>query len=797
MAMRIAHNNSAMLALGELKRNDKTLGKQLQKVSSGMKINSAGDGASEYSISERMRVRLRALNQNNQNVQTGKSLINVALGGVERQLDIMRTIKEKVIDANNDTNTDSDRDTIQKEINQSYDQLENIAYETTYNGKAVLAGTAIRDRIYAWDKQSVAKTVTDCAAMNVIADKYVMTGDAELVGDPAKYDLLSGVSRKTGETLGVSGTQNLSGGQNYKNQATSVTFGYTSAADLAGKTLTLTVNTTAGTTSTYSFLMKDSSDTDSYTNESSTRVVYFNQSGTLTAAYQALASAIRSASGMTTSVNSAGNGFMLNDTNSNQAWSGTFSTFTVSSGPTSSAVTHTDNSTTPPTTVTDSKAMSSLAFSATNTQNYQELKTATYTLNLSGYTNVETVIDDLTSDTTNHTDKGLKLSNGQLLEFYDSKNSSYELNTARKLAGSTMVDLNNVRTAVSGGATLAAALSQAIVSANSYTSLITDASGQATGVLVSATTAGDAGNNQTVAGYAGSLSSYDIKYGDWFASNNKGDSLAAYLNNKGFRVYADGSNSRWYNITFTDEVVEKQIGQRPSNHNTQTQTIDTLLVDVTNVTDAKSLVEAIQNQADIASVSNYRFSVDADNGLLTVYDTRTGNDGAYNNEKIADGPYDSVIVDTRHVLAEDVYIQDSDKGSQNLHLYVPKTSLDQIFEFIPGHVDVKKDYTVMTKAMRADLLGTDASPGIIDRAIEYLLDASTVLGAQNMRLQIDRNNIEIQSENVQASESTIRDADMAKEMTGFTKANVLAQSSQAMLAQANSNSSSVLSLLQG
>ena len=71
------------MALGELKKNESTLGKQLKKVSSGLKINGAGDGASEYAISKRMTVQVRSLGQDQQNVQNGKALVNVALGGLD------------------------------------------------------------------------------------------------------------------------------------------------------------------------------------------------------------------------------------------------------------------------------------------------------------------------------------------------------------------------------------------------------------------------------------------------------------------------------------------------------------------------------------------------------------------------------------------------------------------------------------------------------------------------------------------------------------------------------------------
>ena len=85
---------------------------------------------------------------------------------------------------------------------------------------------------------------------------------------------------------------------------------------------------------------------------------------------------------------------------------------------------------------------------------------------------------------------------------------------------------------------------------------------------------------------------------------------------------------------------------------------------------------------------------------------------------------------------------------------------------------------------------------VIDGAIDYSLDQATRIGAYLQRLEYTSSNIVTMNENIQSAESTIRDADMAKEMTEYTKANVLTQAAQSMLAQANQNSSGVLSLLQ-
>ncbi len=140
MAMVIKNNRSATNSLNTLNKNSKVLGKSLEKVSSGMKINGAADDASGYSISERMRVQIRGLEQDVQNAQNGQSLLRTAEGAVQSTVEILKTLKEKAINAANDTNTDVDRETIQKEIDQMLDQVDDNAH-VTYNGKYLLDGS--------------------------------------------------------------------------------------------------------------------------------------------------------------------------------------------------------------------------------------------------------------------------------------------------------------------------------------------------------------------------------------------------------------------------------------------------------------------------------------------------------------------------------------------------------------------------------------------------------------------------------------------------------------------------------
>ena len=107
---------------------------------------------------------------------------------------------------------------------------------------------------------------------------------------------------------------------------------------------------------------------------------------------------------------------------------------------------------------------------------------------------------------------------------------------------------------------------------------------------------------------------------------------------------------------------------------------------------------------------------------------------------------------------------------------------------LQGADGTKLNISTQTKA--------NAAINVLDNAIQKALDQQTTIGSVESRLEYTSSNLTTASENVQSSESTIRDADMAKEMTNYTKNNVLLQAAQSMLAQANQSSSNVLSLLQ-
>ena len=186
MSMVVKNNMSAVNTLNILNKNSSALAKSLQKVSSGMKINGAADDASGYAISERMRVQIRGLDQANQNTQNGSSMMKVAEGAVSSTVDILKTLKEKVINAANDTNTDADRQTIQKELDQSIDQIDDNA-NVTYNGKYLVDGS-----------HNSKTEATTTALTNESLDAKTKAGSA-----------LTTLKSRTGEELNIHSTDNV------------------------------------------------------------------------------------------------------------------------------------------------------------------------------------------------------------------------------------------------------------------------------------------------------------------------------------------------------------------------------------------------------------------------------------------------------------------------------------------------------------------------------------------------------------------------------------------------------------
>ena len=140
MSMIVKNNMSAVRTLNRLNENDRTLAKSLQKVSSGMRINGAADDTSGYSISERMRTRIRGLNQCGDNTGFGRDMLQIAAGAVDQQIQLVKELRAAAMKASDDSYSQADRDILQHEANQKLMQINDISWDTNYNGMRLLDG---------------------------------------------------------------------------------------------------------------------------------------------------------------------------------------------------------------------------------------------------------------------------------------------------------------------------------------------------------------------------------------------------------------------------------------------------------------------------------------------------------------------------------------------------------------------------------------------------------------------------------------------------------------------------------
>ena len=131
----------AINAHRRLNVNQEASSKAMEKLSSGMRINRAGDDAAGLAISEKMRGQIRGLKQAQRNAQDGISLILTAEGALNETHSILQRMRELAVQAATDTNTIEDREEIQKEIDQLTTEIQRIAADTQFNTQALLDGT--------------------------------------------------------------------------------------------------------------------------------------------------------------------------------------------------------------------------------------------------------------------------------------------------------------------------------------------------------------------------------------------------------------------------------------------------------------------------------------------------------------------------------------------------------------------------------------------------------------------------------------------------------------------------------
>lgn len=141
MALTINTNVASLNAQRNLGTSQANLNKSMQRLSSGLRINSAKDDAAGLAISDRMTAQIRGLNQAARNANDGISLAQTAEGALQESTNILQRIRELAVQSANDTNSVSDRSSLNDEVTQLKAELDRIAQTTEFNGKAVIDGT--------------------------------------------------------------------------------------------------------------------------------------------------------------------------------------------------------------------------------------------------------------------------------------------------------------------------------------------------------------------------------------------------------------------------------------------------------------------------------------------------------------------------------------------------------------------------------------------------------------------------------------------------------------------------------
>ena len=140
MGMVVRNNIDSVRAYNIYNKNAMALSHTMYQVSSGQRINSAADGPSDLAISEKMRGLISSNNQASRNVQASTNMIKTAEGALSNIVDLLNTVRERVVNAANDTNTSGERSLIQTEVAALLKQIDSNA-EVTYNGMKLLDGS--------------------------------------------------------------------------------------------------------------------------------------------------------------------------------------------------------------------------------------------------------------------------------------------------------------------------------------------------------------------------------------------------------------------------------------------------------------------------------------------------------------------------------------------------------------------------------------------------------------------------------------------------------------------------------
>ncbi len=759
--MRIQHNIMAMNAYRNYNTNTSALSKNLEKLSSGYKINRAGDDAAGLAISEKMRAQITGLNAAQKNVKDGVSLVKTAEGAMQEIQDMLNRMDYLATQSANGTYDDPvDRLNLQKEVNALRDEINRIADSANFNGIKLLDGSLDTNRSSALASAVSGIETTDYAAAgpsDAFKASYVTNRPAASTTQTnAKFtvslDDTALANAKAGDKLELT-----IGDATIEYEVVAADEGNLTAATLATKFAGLGFKPTAANVAEFT---SGGASTSADADGKDTTANWDAEAGTQVTAYDADAKYLKVEGHwykMTASTNTINfeqvdymgeSGEVINpdfEVGIKQTANGTGSTSKL-----------------------------------TGTVNWQNQKTTAGTGIGSSHQAQATVDIDFT-----------KLKDGDVLTVGE-KNYVFKIGAGSGTtagSGQTLIDLSGI---LKEEADLSdkEKLEQAMV--------------KITGDMGAAGSTTWTAGNKGVSGTTGTLTF---------------QSLSTYADDAATVGSVTGGTK--CNMTTEDKVMAQFQSTRAAQNATASFDLDVTkikngdTITIDGVTFEFSDSDTPSTKGNIAvdlsaygisdkagSIAGYQ-TANVVNALKTAINSEL-NYGASapkytitsEGNKVTLTSNDNTATSTtkENMVSATITLPEGSLNGKGLVLQIGDTSDD----FNQLAVSVGDMHTTALKIDGIDISNQQGAKDAIQTikdAINYVSEVRGTLGATQNRLEHTANNLSVMAENIQDAESTIRDTDIAEEMMAYTKNNILVQSAQAMLAQANAVPQGVLQLL--
>ena len=783
--MIINHNLAANNAIRNMNVNNNNASKSMQKLSSGLRINSAADDAAGLAISEKMKAQISGLDQASSNAQNGISLAQTAEGALSETTSILQRMRELAVQSSTDTNTAEDRAKIQSETDELAKEVTRISNTTEFNTQNLLAG-GLTDtfQIGANQDQNITLKIGAMDAKSLGITRDVSAGSIDPDNNAAKISTVSADA--------VDVTKALTDGK-YKVALTATDAGATSALDATGKTVTglVTGTATADTSITLTYTdhgtaaVNTATSALAATSTSMTAASSLKVNGTtvdlnavkalgtlaspqtsendvVTALQTDLDTTLGSgkytvsvdgshklsitsvATGSATKVSLSGSdsasaallGFSSTAIGTNGAATGGIKDW-VAAGSLGGVVSS-NNNTVNGVTIDQTKLSTTAAVG--DTIAVKGYKDATLAAQLSS---VGTGVAAVTNSTTSGATVGTDTVTGTA-----TANTSVALKYNEKVEATVALTTGLTLTAVDGSSEDGAA-------GNLTVTISAVATGAATVTVTSTvlTLAFSAGTTLSAANIQALLTANSAAF-------TVGTSAGTLAGSAAFTL-AGGSDTGVWNLSGADA------GTAAGTIAT-TATVNGLTIDVSKITGTATDKETLTIKASVSADIGKAVTVDQKNGGSYVLGDATG----AGQMKVG---FDSATATA---------------GTSTINLTTSNATAAVISNGkITTDAQIAGGIDVSTQSKASTAITT------IQTAIEKVSAERSKLGAYQNRLEHTIANLGTSSENLTSAESRITDVDMAKEMSTYSKNNILSQAAQAMLAQANQQPQQVLQLL--